>query len=256
MEIFAASRAGRSAERHFRYLRGRWRRRMASTLALAGGTFLLAAMLVARFSPWQPTFTAGVLTGCALTFIIWGWDDPPEVIAKWRRGSQGEQATARALRALGPDWYVRHDVEGRFGNLDHIVVGSGGVFLLDSKNLSGRAEVDEGVLHVRFPLSPADDRDYTRLPRALFGAAAGLRERLKYELGWIVDVHPVVVLTGLYPQRRAEAGRLVYLAVDELVPWLNEQPRRVAPRDVAAIRPIVAALPAARDFARARREAE
>lgn len=228
---------------------------MLSTLALAGGAFLLPAMLVARFSPWQPTFTAGLLTGCGLSLTIWAWDDPPEVVAKWRRGSQGEQATARALRALGPDWYARHDLEGRFGNLDHIVVGPAGVFLLDSKNLSGRAEVEDGVLHVRFPLSPTDDWDYTRLPRALFGAAVGLRERLRQELGWIVDVHPVVVLTGLYPQRRAEAGRLVYLAVDELVPWLNEQPRRVAPQDVAAIRPIVAALPAAGDLPRERREA-
>ena len=229
---------------------------MAATLTLAGGAFLLPAMLVARFSPWQPGFTAGVLTGCALALLVWAWDDPPEVIAKWRRGSQGERATARVLRALGADWYVRHDVQGRFGNLDHVVVGPGGVFLLDSKNLSGRAEVEEGVLHARFPSSPADDRAYTGLPRALFGAAAGLREGLKHELGWIVDVHPVVVLTGLYSQNRAEAGRLVYLAVDELVPWLAEQPRRVAPQDVEAIPAIVAAMPAARDLARAGRESD
>jgi hypothetical protein len=256
MGIFAASSAGRSTERHFKHLRRRWRRRMAATLALAGGAFFLAAMLAVRFFPWQPTFTAGLLTGCALALLVWAWDDPPEVIAKWRRGSQGEQATARALRALGPDWYVRHDVQGGFGNLDHILVGPGGFFLLDSKNLSGRTEVQEGVLHVRFPNSPADDRAYTGLPRAVFGAAAGLRERVKHELGWIVDVHPVVVLTGLYPQRRAEAGRLVYLAVDELVPWLAEQPRRVAPQDVEAIRAIVTAMPAARDLARAGREAD
>jgi hypothetical protein len=154
---------------------------------------------------------------------------------------------------LAPTWYVRHDVQGRFGNLDHVVVGPGGVFLLDSKNLRGRAEVEDGVLHARFPSSPAD-RAYTGLQRALFGAAAGLRERVKHELGWIVDVHPVVVLPGSYPQRRAEAGRLVYLAVDELIPWLAEQPRRVAPQDVEAIRAMVTAMPAARDLARARPE--
>ena len=246
MEIFSSS-AGHSAERHFRYLRGRWRRRMASTLALATGTLLFAAMLVARFWPWQPTFMAGVLTGCALALLLWSWDDPPEIIAKWRRGSEGERATAKALKALDREWYVRHDLQGRYGNLDHVVVGPGGVFLLDSKNLSGRAEVEDGVLHVRFPDSPIEGNAYPNLSRGLSGAAVDLRERLKAELGWIVDVHPVLALAGSFPQRRVEAGRLAFLAPDELVPWLREQPKRVAAGDVEAIRLVVGRLPAAGD---------
>jgi nuclease-like protein len=249
MEIFPTS-VGGSAERHFRYLRRRWRRRMASTLALASGALLLVAMLVARFWPWQPTFMAGVLTGCALALFLWSWDDPPEMIAKWRRGSEGERATANALRALGSEWYVRHDLQGRFGNLDHIAVGPAGVFLLDSKNLSGRAEVEDGVLHARFQDSPVDDRAYTGLSRALLGAAAGLRERLKGQLGWIVDVHPVVVLVGRFPQGRTEAGRVTYVSVDELAAWLAEQPRRLASQDLDAITTIIARFPAARDLPR------
>jgi hypothetical protein len=89
------------------------------------------------------------------------------------------------------------------------------------------------------------------LPRALFGAAAGLRERLKEELGWIVDVQPVVVLVGSFPQTRTAVGRLGYVGVRELVAWLKEQPLRVAPQDVVAIREIVARLPAAGDIPRA-----
>jgi hypothetical protein len=248
MNVSSAPTAGRSAEHHFKHVRRIWRRRMAATLAVASGVFLLAAMLAARLSPWQPRFIAGMLAGAALTLFLWAWDDPPEVIAKWRRGYEGERATEKALRALGAGWHVHHDIQGRFGNLDHIVVGPGGVFLLETKNLSGRAEVEGGVLHVRFPESPIDDYSCPQLARAIFGAAAGLRERLKGELGWIVDVYPIVVLVGPYPQRCTELGRLAYVGARELAGWLGEQPRRVAPHDVEAIHKVVASLPAACDI--------
>ena len=151
MNAVSAPPAGNSAERHFRSLRRRWRRRMAPTLAVASGAFFAAALMTARLLPWQPTFTAGVLAGGGLTLFLWAWDDPPEVIAKWGRGAAGERMTGKALRGLPADWYVRHDLQARYGNLDHVVVGPGGVFLLDSKNLGGRALVENGVLQVVFP---------------------------------------------------------------------------------------------------------
>ena len=68
----------------------------------------------------------------------------------YERGADGEEATARALDALPKDqWTVFHDVRwpGRkFANVDHVVVGPGGVFVIDSKNWSGRVEVRDTVL--------------------------------------------------------------------------------------------------------------
>ena len=46
-------------------------------------------------------------------------------------------------------WQVLHDLHwpGRpFANIDHIVVGPGGVFVIDSKNWLGRIDVRDGVL--------------------------------------------------------------------------------------------------------------
>lgn len=68
----------------------------------------------------------------------------------WERGAAGEEATAAALHALpASEWTVFHDVRwpGRkLANVDHVVVGPGGVFVIDSKNWSGRIEVRDGVL--------------------------------------------------------------------------------------------------------------
>ncbi|MEN8707227.1 MAG: nuclease-related domain-containing protein [Nocardioides marinisabuli] len=68
----------------------------------------------------------------------------------YERGADGEEATAQALDALPEDqWTVFHDVRwpGRkLANVDHVVVGPGGVFVIDTKNWSGRVEVRDKIL--------------------------------------------------------------------------------------------------------------
>lgn len=69
--------------------------------------------------------------------------------ALWERGAQGEEAVARALADLPDGWVALHDLAwpGRQrANLDHVVVGPGGVFVVDAKNWSGRIEVRDQVL--------------------------------------------------------------------------------------------------------------
>jgi hypothetical protein len=70
--------------------------------------------------------------------------------AMWERGAEGEAATAAALAELeARGWATFHDVRwpGRQrANIDHVVVGPGGVFVIDSKNWSGDVRVVDGVL--------------------------------------------------------------------------------------------------------------
>lgn len=68
----------------------------------------------------------------------------------YERGAIGEQETAAALSALPADrWTAFHDVHWpgrRYANIDHVVVGPGGVFVIDSKNWSGAITVRDDVL--------------------------------------------------------------------------------------------------------------
>jgi Nuclease-related domain len=218
-------------------------------LVVTGGA-TIAAGLVRLFSPWHPAFFSGVLIGAAFAMALWAWDDPPEVIAKWGRGAEGERRTGTAIRSLKRrGWASRHDLQGKYGNLDHVVVGPGGVFLLDSKSLSGTARVEEGVFTVHFEASPINDSALPRLPRWMHGAASGLRDRLLDKLGWIVDVHPVVVLCGNFPQRIAQCDGVPFVAVDALAEWLETQPRRLSDGDRAAVVAAVNDLPSAHAIA-------
>ena len=69
--------------------------------------------------------------------------------ALWEKGAEGEVAVARALEALPEGWVALHDLAwpGRErANIDHVVIGPGGVFVVDAKNWSGRIEVRDDVL--------------------------------------------------------------------------------------------------------------
>jgi hypothetical protein len=73
-----------------------------------------------------------------------------EIADAYERGAAGEERTAQALAMLpAAGWFVLHDVRWpgkRFANIDHVVIGPGGVFVIDSKAWSGRVEVRDGVL--------------------------------------------------------------------------------------------------------------
>jgi hypothetical protein len=78
--------------------------------------------------------TAAVLVGWRLRFR------PSEQVQAWRRGAAGERRTARLLdRLTGEGYVVFHDlaVPGSPANVDHLVIGPSGVFVIDSKQWTG-----------------------------------------------------------------------------------------------------------------------
>jgi hypothetical protein len=71
-----------------------------------------------------------------------------EDAAKWARGADGERRTAEQLDSLGPGFVVLHDlhVPGSDANVDHLVLGTSGVFVVDSKAYSGPFSERSGTL--------------------------------------------------------------------------------------------------------------
>lgn len=67
----------------------------------------------------------------------------------YERGAHGERATATILDALRHEgWAVFHDVKwpGRpRANIDHVAVGPPGIYVIDSKNWSGRIDVRDNT---------------------------------------------------------------------------------------------------------------
>lgn len=59
-----------------------------------------------------------------------------------RRGAAGEGAVALVLADFPDEFCVINDLTTPFGNLDHVVIGPTGVFLIDAKNWRGVVSAD------------------------------------------------------------------------------------------------------------------
>jgi hypothetical protein len=76
----------------------------------------------------------------------------------WQRGAEGERHTARLLRRLHRDGYVVfHDLAvpgNTSANVDHLVIGPSGVFVIDSKQWTGSVHqsTDGLAWHNHYPL--------------------------------------------------------------------------------------------------------
>ena len=89
-----------------------------------------------RSLTWRaPLVAAAGLVGWRLRFR------PSSQARAWQRGAAGERHTARLLDRLGRDGYVSfHDLAMPHSpaNLDHLVLGPSGVFVIDSKQWRGQ----------------------------------------------------------------------------------------------------------------------
>lgn len=147
----------------------------------------------------------------------------------WYWGALGEIAVGRLLAKLPEDWHVLHAVSVGKGNsdIDHVVIGPGGVFTINTKNHSGQKVWVAG----RTLMVAGQKQDHIRnseheAERAarLLSAAAEAR----------VSVTPVVVVVE--PQSmtvREKPAKVVVLTAAQVVRWLKKRPQVLTPDQVA-----------------------
>jgi hypothetical protein len=156
----SVGRPGGSAQARWRKLRAAeraaWTRTLPWRVAVIFGIGAAGGVLGSLLAPRLSLLVGG------LAAVVAGWglrfQPSPNAIA-WQRGATGERRTARLLDPLERHgWAVLHDlaVPGSRANVDHLVIGPGGVFVIDSKQYRGRLQVDPSgrLWHGRYPLTP------------------------------------------------------------------------------------------------------
>jgi hypothetical protein len=197
--------------------------RIAVTLGIGVGGAVLSRLLVPRLSLVIGLFAA--------TAAGWGlrFRPSPDAVA-WRRGAAGERRTARLLSPLERHgWAVLHDlaVPGSRANLDHLVIGPSGVFVIDSKQYRGRLQLDPSgrLWHGRYPLAP------------VLGAVSFQADRAAQILtdpG--VVVVPIVAVHGAQvPWGKAVVQGVPVVAARRLPSMLRQLPAVLGPERVAVL---------------------
>ena len=117
--------------------------RIAAVLAVGLAAWLLATQIASHLAA-----LAGVTVAAGLAWRL-RFRVSPDTVA-WRRGAAGERRTARLLGPLERrGWAVLHDlaIPGSNANIDHLVIGPGGVVVIDTKQYRGRLRLDaDGLL--------------------------------------------------------------------------------------------------------------
>lgn len=158
----------------------------------------------------------------------------------WYVGALGELEVGRRLAGLGSGWCVLHSVPVGTGSsdLDHVVIGPGGVFTINTKHHRGQ-NVWVGAKRI---LVNGQSTDHLRNAKY---EATRTSKLLSVAARMLVDVTPIIAIVGAKRMTvRERPTDVVVLREHELVRWLQRHPVTLTPEQVQHVAD-VAALPAA-----------
>jgi hypothetical protein len=226
--------AGEFADHRFRERRRVWRRRIWWVFPLGAAlVFGITVSLGFLFGRSHMQFYVGFGSGAALMLVLAFVDAPPHHVERWRRGAQGERRTARVLRSLSSTgWRIVNDVDTGRGNIDHVLVGPAGVFVLETKHLNGDASVRGGVLSIRWREDPDDGYKLARLAGVLKHRSSIVAGHLEAAGFGRLRVQPLVVLWADFEQGSVLSEGVAWVRGDMLVEALRRQAEVLTPVQV------------------------
>ena len=149
----------------------------------------------------------------------------------WYKGALGEIAVGEILERLGPEWTVLHAVPVGAGasDIDHVLIGPGGVFTLNTKNHAGQSVWVAGRTLM---VSGKKQRHLYNASHEAARAAKLLTRGVKAA----VEVTGVVVVVAPKSMTVRERPSEVAVVTDrQLLRWLSDRPNVLTPRQAAAI---------------------
>ena len=164
-----------------------------------------AGVLIAFLPLW-----GGSLLVCSLVGVLWSLAAGMKRVESFYKGARGEEKIAGILATLPDSYHVFNDFTAGRNHVDHVVVGPGGVFAIETKFWNGKVTVEDGhvlldgQLPDRSPLNQAN-REASQVRGALAAA------------GWSGTVTPVVAFASdTFTAHRANLKGTVIINSNEL----------------------------------------
>jgi hypothetical protein len=201
------------------YTRSIVQRLRMRTLLTLGALAVATTVMGRRFGWHDPRFLGAEVGLLAAIFVISRYVLP--LVERHDRGATGEEHVGALLDALAPrGWQAIHDVSLGRGNVDHIAIGPGGVFTVETKSHPGPVHV--GRVH---------------------GSVLGQAQAQRRAIERVTETHvePLLVYSRAWvdrPLSRRKGVRVVPARM--LGSYLDRQPQRLEPEDVEAARERIA----------------
>ncbi len=204
--------------------------------------YSISELLFAIFDYRPPSIVMILVPGgCAVYCCFRIWRVLP-VLKQLRLGIRGEKAVGQFLDDLRSMGYsVFHDIVSPHGNIDHAIVGPGGVFAMETKTVSKPTDRDAVVSYDGTTIrvdGMAPDRD----PILQTLAAAN-------ELAQIIEcgtqrrpfVRPVVLYPGWFIEKQPKGVAVWVLAPRAFPAFLRREPQVLSNVEIAGIRNAIGA---------------
>jgi hypothetical protein len=150
-----------------------------------------------------------------------------------RQGMEGEKAVGQYLERLRERGYqVLHDIPGENFNIDHVLIGQAGIYVIETKTISkprsGKAVIEYDGEQVKVNgLTP--DRDPVTQARAL---TRWIKELIKESTGRDFPVRPVVLYPGWYITKQPRGAEVWVLNPKGLPTFLDHAEKGITLEDV------------------------
>lgn len=184
-------------------------------------------------TPKAPWVYSGATVMLALV-TLYRWFKIQPQMDQLQLGMRGEREVGRMLeefRTLG--YRVFHDIPGDVFNVDHALIGPGGIFAIETKTRTKpgtgtpTVEYDGKCIRVN---GIAPDRDPVAQAE---GAAAFLQDFIKRQTDKDVRVRPVVVFPGWFVTKQPRGCRTWVLNEKVLRPFIENETRHLSDADIA-----------------------
>jgi len=167
-----------------------------------------------------------LILGLAI-WMLWKWSDRKlntleRERMQMRKGATGETVVAITLGDLPEGYRVIHDLTTPSGNLDHVVIGPTGVFIIETKNWRGVVAAD-GNEELMLNGKPTDKRCVSQL----IGRMMGTRDEIKL---LAPDLNPYFLALFVFTSARVDAnwgttGKALCLRDNQLFDFIVDEKR-------------------------------
>lgn len=150
-------------------------------------------------------------------------------------GAKAEQAVAEALQELSDDYYVFHDLEFPGFNIDHVVLGPNGIFLVETKSQKGNITQEHDVLL-------RNGRKFFKdFLKQCWRQTYSLRDHLNAERLRGLTIKPILCFSRGFVEIRGPVKGVTVLNASYLRPFILSQRGSVSDQTREQIIPLLAA---------------
>lgn len=164
----------------------------------SGSAYFFGYLLGKNIQPYSFILLAALT--CLLPFVIKKMNKVVETLERerlsFRKGATGEAVVGFILNNFPDDYRVIHDLTTPYGNIDHVVIGPAGTYIIDTKNWKGVVAAD-GNGELMLNGKPTDKPEIKNLTRRIMS----IREKIKV----LASIDPYVQGIFAFPSAYIEA---------------------------------------------------